>query len=62
MRRKRLAAGEIRFRVSRDDLKRLDWLTANTDHASVSNMLRVLIKRYYDERKATIDGTKEKGR
>lgn len=59
MRRKSLAAGEIRFRVSKDDRKRIDWLLANTDHQSASSMIRTLIFKYYTNMqhgKDTIDG------
>lgn len=60
MRHKRVqfAAGEIRFRVSHEDVKRIDWLLENTDHQSISVMLRALIKVYYDrlQQKVKKDG------
>lgn len=65
MRRKRLAAGEIRVRVSRDDLKRIAWLLVHTDHQSVSSMVRSLISQYYSNQqhgKEPIDGKEKTGR
>jgi hypothetical protein len=62
MRRKRLAAGEIRFRVSKDDLKRIDWLLQHTDHQTVSSMIRTLIKNHYEVERLIVDGSKEETR
>lgn len=41
--RSKLSAGEIRFRVSKVDLERIEWLLAHSNHYSVSDLLRTLI-------------------
>lgn len=62
MRRKRLAAGEIRFRVSKDDLKRIDYLMTYMDeYQSISQLIRSLIGDEYKRRNEN-DGTTQKGR
>lgn len=43
MKRKRLSAGEIRFRVSKNDLERIEWLLTEHQAQSVSSMLRNMI-------------------
>jgi hypothetical protein len=45
--RKRLAAGEIRFRVSKDDLQRLERLQDFYEQ-NASELLRNLIRREHD--------------
>ena len=47
MKRKRLSAGEIRFRISKIDLERIDWLIKNhpDEHDTVSALLRSLISK-----------------
>ena len=54
MKRQRLSAGEIRFRVSRDDKKRIDWLLENTEHQSISTMIRSLIYIYHEKQKELV--------
>jgi Arc/MetJ-type ribon-helix-helix transcriptional regulator len=41
--KRRLSAGEIRFRVSKKDLERIQLLIDNGEHGSVSALLRTLI-------------------
>lgn len=43
MKRKRFSAGEIRFRASKNDLDRIDYLLKDQDDASVSALMRRLI-------------------
>lgn len=43
MKRKRFSAGEIRFRASKNDLDRIDYLLKDLDDASVSALMRRLI-------------------
>lgn len=48
--RKRYSAGEIRFRTSSADQKRIDWLLENhpDQSATISSLLRILILREYE--------------
>jgi hypothetical protein len=48
--RTRYAAGEIRFRTSKNDQTRIDWLLENHPDQSttVSSLLRILILREYE--------------
>lgn len=59
MRPKRKTAGEVRFRVSKDDLKRIDVLMASYEHESISSLLRTLIWNEYKKEIAK-NGGKEK--
>lgn len=50
--RKRFSAGEVRFRVSKEDLERINWLL---EHASIAHpnytlsaIVRTLILREYE--------------
>lgn len=45
--RKPLSAGEIRFRVSRTDLDRIEALLTNSHTESISALLRTLIYEAY---------------
>lgn len=47
VKRRRLSAGEVRFRISRIDQERIEWLIKNhpDQHATVSALLRALIAR-----------------
>lgn len=49
-RRKRFAAGEIRFRTAKIDQERIDWLLANhpTLPSTVSELMRGLLLREYE--------------
>jgi hypothetical protein len=48
--KKRFTAGEIRFRTSPTDQKRIDWLLENHPDQSttVSSLLRILILREFE--------------
>ena len=48
--RKRYFAGEIRFRTSKNDQTRIDWLLEHHPDQSttVSSLLRILILREYE--------------
>jgi hypothetical protein len=48
--RKRYTAGEIRFRTSASDQKRIDWLLENhpDQSSTISALLRILILREYE--------------
>ena len=48
--KKRYTAGEIRFRTSPTDQKRIDWLLENHPDQSttVSSLLRILILREFE--------------
>lgn len=50
MKRKRLSAGEIRFRISKLDLERIEWLVENhpDEHNTVSALLRSLVSDEYN--------------
>lgn len=50
MKRKRFAAGEIRFRVSKPDIDRLAWLVDNHPDQThtISSLIRTLILREYE--------------
>ena len=50
MRPKRKSAGEVRFRVSKDDLKRIDYLMSYLEHDSISALIRSLITNEYKRR------------
>lgn len=47
---KRMTAGEVRFRISKNDLERLEWLITNhpDEHQTVSALLRALITNEYN--------------
>jgi hypothetical protein len=48
--RNRYTAGEIRFRTSPNDQKRIDWLLENhpDQTPTISSLLRILILREYE--------------
>ena len=49
MKRKRYSAGEVRFRISKADHDRIEWLLEHhPDGAALSNLLRILILREYE--------------
>lgn len=45
---KRMDRGEVRFRISREDQERLEWLMIHSDHRTTSELLRALIATEYD--------------
>lgn len=50
MKRKRLSAGEVRFRTAKVDLDRLAWLLKYhpNEYRTASDLLRALIAREYE--------------
>lgn len=57
MKRKRMSAGEIRFRISKNDYDRIEWLMKNhpDDLPTVSALLRSLITYEYSRYNPTDD-------
>lgn len=48
MKRKRYSAGEVRFRIGKQDLERLEWLLDREDTDNISALLRSLIRHEHD--------------
>lgn len=58
MKRKRLT-NEIRFRVSKKDLERIDYILKDQDDTTISALLRTLIQQEYG-RRMTVEHDRKK--